>query len=209
MIAAGHSEYSKNSACTPMVNELLVRGADWDALDKARPTKKPRKQADSEAYHDLGSLLNIAPFCSAGGALCMQHWAGGVHRQSRRCWMPARAQPTCAPGCEHPVVRRSHKESASPPRHRPHPNSRPVCPGLAQDGTSSLEVATDEQCREAVLARGYSEEGKKVRANPHVVACGLREQYEGGDPVLLDVTLQAEGAQGTAPAPACFGLELQ
>lgn len=64
-------------------------------------------------------------------------------------------------------------------------------------------MVTDEERRKLLLARGYSAEGKRVRAGPHVVMGGLREQYESGDPALLDVALQAEGAPpqpGVRPA---------
>lgn len=76
-----------------------------------------------------------------------------------------------------------------------------------QDGTSLLEEVDDDDddsdaCRKAVLTRGYSAEGMRIRANPHVLAWGLHEQYQSEDATLLDVVLQAEGAPGLGRAGA-------
>lgn len=78
-----------------------------------------------------------------------------------------------------------------------------------QDGTGIIEHLSGNDTASSVRSirdAGCSEEGKKVRAAPHVVMGGLEAQYKSGTSPHLDVTLQAEGAhrlpQCSEPCPA-------
>lgn len=53
--------------------------------------------------------------------------------------------------------------------------------------------------REALLAHTCTRETQLTRVSADVLASGLREQFESGDPILLDVALKAEGAGDEVP----------